>query len=81
MCNKHFKIGSPPIYYDILGIKPDATEREIKKAYLQMAKIAHPDKGGDEEKFNHEGKECCAGRKVHTEGLSKSWVSALKAEP
>lgn len=38
-------------YYDILGIKPDATEREIKKAYLQMAKIAHPDKGGDEEKF------------------------------
>jgi molecular chaperone DnaJ len=30
--------------YDILGLKPDATDDEIKKAYRSMAKKYHPDK-------------------------------------
>jgi hypothetical protein len=30
--------------YDILKINPDATEVEIKKAYLHLVKIYHPDK-------------------------------------
>lgn len=34
-------------YYSILGIPPTATKGEIKKAYLDAIKIAHPDKNND----------------------------------
>jgi len=39
-------------YYKILGIKKDASEEEIKKAFRKLAHAHHPDKsGGDEAKF------------------------------
>ena len=38
-------------YYEILGIGKNASAEEIKKAFRELSKQHHPDKGGDEEKF------------------------------
>lgn len=39
-------------YYQILGVKKDASEEEVKKAFRKLAHTYHPDKsGGDEAKF------------------------------
>jgi DnaJ family protein A protein 2 len=31
-------------FYDLLGVSPDATAAELKKAYRKQALIYHPDK-------------------------------------
>jgi hypothetical protein len=43
-----------PAYYthfDVLGIPSTSSRTEIKRAYRRLAKIHHPDRGGDIEKF------------------------------
>jgi|TARA_B100001778_G_scaffold264711_1_gene225585 curved DNA-binding protein len=38
-------------YYDILGVSEDASNLQIKRAFKEIAKKEHPDRGGDEAKF------------------------------
>jgi len=46
-------------YYDILGVSEDASESQIKAAYLKLAKKWHPDKhqGGEKEAAEEKMKE------------------------
>ncbi|RLF63186.1 MAG: hypothetical protein DRN33_04575 [Thermoplasmata archaeon] len=45
-------LGGADSPYDILGISPDATKEEIKKAYKTLVKAYHPDTSeGNEEQF------------------------------
>ena len=39
-------------YYGVLGIERTATAKEIKKAYFNLAKQYHPDKGGSPQLFH-----------------------------
>jgi curved DNA-binding protein CbpA len=38
-------------HYDTLGVSPQASAEEIKKAYRKLSMQHHPDKGGDAEQF------------------------------
>lgn len=38
-------------YYDVLGVSEDASNDQIKKAFKNIAKREHPDRGGDAQKF------------------------------
>ena len=38
-------------YYNVLGVPEDASNEQIKKAFKDIAKKEHPDRGGNEAKF------------------------------
>ena len=38
--------------YDILGVRPSASQDEIKTAFRKAAMASHPDRGGDEDKVS-----------------------------
>ena len=52
------------VWYEILGVKQDATKEEIINAYKAMAKVHHPDMGGTQESF-------LKLRKAYEKGLKK----------
>lgn len=43
-----------PNYYEVLGVSPDATDAEIRKAFLRMSLEKHPDKAGMSQKAHEE---------------------------
>ena len=38
-------------YYKVLGLKNNATNEDIKRAYLHLSSKIHPDKGGNDYLF------------------------------
>lgn len=53
--------------YAILGLRPGASEEEVKKAFRRLAHQHHPDKGGDPKRFKEikEAYEKLMARKPH----------------
>lgn len=43
--------GSDGTYYDVLGVAPTASDEAIRDQYLAVAKVVHPDVGGDPAMF------------------------------
>lgn len=41
-----------PEFMVVLGVAPPYAEDDVKQAYLQKAKLLHPDRGGDPHAFN-----------------------------
>ena len=60
--NLVLKIGFSDTWWEILGVKKDAQEKEIKNAYKSLARVHHPDSGGDAEQFQKI-------RKAYDEGI------------
>ncbi|MCB9135138.1 MAG: J domain-containing protein [Anaerolineales bacterium] len=42
---------SPETWWDILELHPQATENEIRTAFRRLARLTHPDAGGDPDEF------------------------------
>jgi len=55
-------IGNKNSWHEILGVKPNASKQDIMNAYRSLAKVHHPDVGGDKETFQRL-------RKAYEEGI------------
>ena len=40
-----------PLPHEVLGVPPDASEREVRAAFRRFARHHHPDRGGDANRF------------------------------
>lgn len=45
------RLTSGDSWHEVLNVRPQATEQEIKNAYKSLARIYHPDNGGSKESF------------------------------
>lgn len=49
--NDTLKLGYETEWYQVLGVNPNATREEIKNAFRSLARMYHPDVGGEPEQF------------------------------
>ena len=72
--------------YNLLGVHPNATPKELRQAYLQLLVSAHPDKGGSAEGFAAIQKAYAtlsdpAERAIYDEQLNRKNKSTATAAP
>ena len=66
-------------YYAVLGVKPDASEEEIKKAYRRMAVKYHPDKNPGNQEAEERFKDAAEAYSVLSNAEKKREYDALRA--
>ena len=59
-------------YYEVLGVKRDAAEADIKKAYRRLAMKHHPDRNPDDKKAEEQFKEAKEAYEVLTDPKKKA---------
>ncbi|HEY3645280.1 MAG TPA: molecular chaperone DnaJ [Gammaproteobacteria bacterium] len=59
-------------YYEVLGVKRDASEADIKKAYRRLAMKHHPDRNPDDKKSEEQFKEAKEAYEVLTDAKKKA---------
>lgn len=59
-------------YYEVLGVNRNASEKEIKKAYRQIAKDSHPDVNPDNKEAEERFKEAAEAYNVLSDGKKKA---------
>lgn len=73
-------------YYKVLGVKKDATDKEIKSAYRKLANRYHPDKNPDDKESEQKFKEVAEAYEVlkdpekrkHYDELGSNWEQYAK---
>ena len=61
-----------PDYYETLGVKRDASEADLKKAYRRLAMKYHPDRNPDDETAEKSFKEAKEAYEVLADGQKRS---------
>ena len=67
-------------YYEILGVKKNASEAEIKKAYRELAKKYHPDKNKGNKEAENRFKEISEAYAVLSDQEKRGQYDRLGAE-
>lgn len=66
-------------HYSTLGISPHATGAEVRKAYLHLAKLYHPDKNGDTEDSKQKFQEIQEAHEILSDPLQRAEYDRLLA--
>ena len=68
-------------YYEILGIQEDASLKEIKKAYKELAKKYHPDVNAGDPSANERFKEIVLAYETLCDTITRTECDSTPAEP
>ena len=68
-------------YYEVLGVAPDATSKQIKSAYRKLARTAHPDANPDDPTADQRFSDIAKAYEVLSEPERRSEYDEIRSRP